>query len=169
MKSENWLPTLWGERSDTSDPFASMRRQMEELFQDFGAPMRRGALTTNGTLTPRMDVSETDKELRITAELPGVQQKDISVTLTGDMLTIAGEKRSEQKVNSGDTKSGDKEPTWHRVERTYGSFQRTMTVPYEIDPAKVDAKFKDGILTVTLPKPAEIQAQSRQIEIRSAA
>jgi len=169
MKSENWLPTLWGERSDSSDPFASMRRQMEELFQDFGAPMRRGALTTGGTLTPRIDVSETDKELRITAELPGVQQKDISVTLTGDVLTIAGEKRSEQKTKSGDPKSGDKEPTWHRVERSYGSFQRTMTVPYEIDPARVDAKFKDGILTVTLPKPAEVQAQSRQIEIKSAA
>jgi len=164
MKSENWLPALWGERSDSSDPFASMRRQMEELFQDFGGPLRRGKPGPSGLLTPRMDVSETDNELRITAELPGVQQKDISVTLTGGVLTIAGEKRSEQEA-----KSGDKEPTWHRVERTYGSFQRSMTVPYDIDPSKVDAKFKDGILTVSLPKPAEVRAQSKQIQIKSAA
>jgi len=169
MKSENWLPTLWGESTDFRDPFASMRRQMEELFEDFGSPARRGKMPALGVLTPRMDVSETDKELRITAELPGVQQKDITVTLTGDVLTIAGEKRSEQKTKSGEAKPGEKEPMWHRVERSYGSFQRTMTVPYDIDPAKVDAKFKDGILTVTLPKPAEVQAQSKQIEIKSAA
>jgi HSP20 family protein len=164
MKSESWLPTLWGENKDMSDPFATMRRQMDDMLEGFNIPWRQMKPSTNGLLTPRIDVSETDKELRITAELPGVEQKDIAVTLTGDMLTITG-----QKHTDSETKSGDKEPLFHRIERSYGSFQRTMSVPYDIDPAKVDAKFKDGVLTVTLPKPAELQKQARQIEIKNAA
>jgi len=169
MKSQNWLPALWGETTDGRDPFAVMRRQMEDLFEDFSAPMLRAKPSNGSMLTPHIDVSETDKELRIMAELPGVQQKDISVTLTGDVLTIAGEKRSEQKASSGEGKSGGKEPLYHRVERSYGAFQRSMMVPYAIDPARVDAKFKDGVLTVTLPKPTEVQQQTKQIEIKTAA
>ena len=164
MKSESWLPTLWGEGKQFRDPFAAMRRQMDDMFEDITGSWRHSKPAANGLMTPRMDVSETDKELRITAELPGVEQKDISVTLTGDVLTIAGEKRTESE-----TKSGDKEPMYHRLERSYGSFQRTMSVPYDIDPAKVDAKFKDGVLTVSLPKPAEVQKQSKPIEIKKAA
>jgi HSP20 family protein len=164
MKSESWLPTLWGESKELRDPFAAMRRQMEEMFEDLPGLGRFSKPTANGMLTPRVDISETDKELRLTAELPGVEQKDISVTLTGDVLTIKGEKRTESE-----TKSGDKEPMYHRVERSYGSFQRSMSVPYDVDPSKVDAKFKDGVLTVTLPKPAEVQRQAKQIEIKKAA
>ena len=164
MKSESWLPTLWGEGRELRDPFAAMRRQMDDMFEDITGPWRHATPSANGLLTPRLDISETEYELRIAAELPGVEQKDISVTLTGDVLTIKGEKRTESE-----TKSGDKEPTYHRVERSYGSFQRTMNVPYEIDPAKVDAKFKDGVLTVTLPKPAEVQKMAKQIEIKKAA
>jgi len=164
MQTESWLPRLWGEGQEPRDPFTAMRRQMEEMFDDLPGFGRFSKSTTNGILTPRMDVSETDKELRITAELPGVEQKDISVTLTGDVLTIKGEKRTESE-----TKSADKEPTYHRIERSYGSFQRTMSVPYDIDLANVDAKFKDGLLTVTLPKPAEVQKMAKQIEIKKAA
>ena len=162
MKGKSWLPTLWGGKN--RDPFASMRQQMDEFFEDMSSPFKLTRSEDNILLTPRIDVSETDKELRVTAELPGVEQKDLSVTLTGDVLTIAGEKHS-----SSEEKSGDKEPVYHRVERSYGSFQRAMTVPYEIDPAKVEAKFKDGVLTVTLPKPAEVQRKSKQIEIKKAA
>ena len=164
MKSESWLPSLWGQNKDLRDPFAGMRRQMDDIFEDLTTAWPVTKFGGNGVLTPSIDVSETDKELRIAAELPGVEQKDLSVTLTGDVLTIKGEKRTEKE-----TKSGEKEPMYHRVERSYGSFQRTMTVPYEIDPAKVDAKFKDGVLTVSLPKPAEVQKQSKQIEIKKAA
>jgi HSP20 family protein len=164
MKTESWLPALWGESKELRDPFTAMRRQMEEMFEDLPGFGRFARPTANSLLTPRMDVSETGKELRITAELPGVEQKDISVTLTGDVLTIKGEKRTE-----AESKSGDKDPTYHRIERSYGSFQRTMSVPYDIDPAKVDAKFKDGVLTVTLPKPAEVQKQAKLIEIKTAA
>jgi len=164
MKTESWLPTLWSEGKEYRDPFSYMQRQMDDLFEDLTGASRLSKANRTGMLTPRMDVSETDKELRITAELPGVEQKDIAVTLTGDVLTITGEKRGESE-----SKSGDKEPMYHRVERSYGSFQRTMTVPYDIDPAKVDAKFKDGVLTVTLPKPVEVQRQTKQIEIKKAA
>jgi len=164
MKTESWLPTLWSEGKEYRDPFSYMQHQMDDLFEDLTGASRLSKANRTGMLTPRMDVSETDKELRITAELPGVEQKDIAVTLTGDVLTITGEKRGESE-----SKSGDKEPMYHRVERSYGSFQRTMTVPYDIDPAKVDAKFKDGVLTVTLPKPVEVQRQTKQIEIKKAA
>jgi len=164
MKNDSWLPSLWGQGKDLRDPFAAMRRQMDDIFEDLTSTWPVAKFGTPGMLTPSIDVSETDKELAITAELPGVEQKDLSVTLTGDVLTIKGEKRS-----ASESKSGDKEPMYHHVERSYGSFQRTMTVPYEIDPAKVDAKFKDGVLTVTLPKPAEVQKQAKQIEIKKAA
>jgi len=164
MKGESWLPALWGEGKELRDPFSAMRRQMEEMFEDMTGFGRLARPAAHGMLTPRMDVSETGTDLRITAELPGVEQKDISVTLTGDVLTIRGEKHSQSE-----SKSGDKEPTYHRVERSYGSFQRTMSVPYDIDPSKVDAKFKNGVLTVTLPKPAEVQSQAKQIEIKQAA
>jgi len=163
MKSESWLPTLWGEGKEMRDPFAVMRRQMDDIFEDLTGAWRMSKPAKSGLLTPRIDISETDKELRVTAELPGVEQRDIAVNLAGDVLTITGEKRTE-----AESKSGDKEPMYHRVERSYGSFQRTMTVPYDIDPAKVEAKFKDGVLTVTLPKPAEVQRQARQIEIKKA-
>jgi len=163
MKSD-WLPTLWGDSTDPRDPFNMMRRQMDTMLDTVWGAGRQAKPSAGGMLTPRVDVSETDKELRVTAELPGVEQKDLTVTLTGDVLTIKGEKRSESE-----TKPSDNQATYHRIERSYGSFQRTMSVPYDIDPAKVDAKFKDGVLTVTLPKPVEIQRQSKKIEIKTAA
>jgi len=164
MKTEQWLPSMWGDNKDLRDPFSAMRRQMDDMLETIwgaGRPAKPGA---GIMLTPRIDVSETDKELRVTAELPGVEQKDLAVTLTGDVLTIKGEKRSETEA-----KPSDAQATYHRIERSYGSFLRTMTVPYDIDPGKVDAKFKDGVLTITLPKPVEIQRQSKKIDIKSAA
>ena len=91
---------------------------------------------------PRVNVSETDKEMMITAELPGVDQKDIEVTVTGDQLQIKGEKKSEIEE-----KKDEKGRAFHRVERSFRSFQRLMSLPYEIDPDKVQASFKDGVLT----------------------
>jgi len=164
MKTEQWLPTLWGDSADPRDPFNLMRRQMDNMLDTVWGGGRPAKPVASGMLSPRVDVSETDKELRVTAELPGVEQKDLTVTLTGDVLTIKGEKRSETE-----TKPSDPQATYHRIERSYGSFQRTMSVPYDIDPAKVDAKFKDGVLTITLPKPVDVQRQAKKIEIKTAA
>ena len=108
-----------------------------------------------GDLVPRLDVSETEREVKVTAELPGMDEKDVTVTLEGDVLTLRGEKKADAE---------EKGKNFHRVERTYGSFQRVVTLPVEVDATKVAAGFKKGVLTVTLAKsPA---AQTRKIEIK---
>jgi len=102
----------------------------------------------------------------LTAELPGVNEKDIEVTLAGDQLTIKGEKRSEL-----DEKKESEGRTVHRTERSYGAFQRTLTVPYQIDAGQVSAQFLDGVLTITLPKPPDAvePKQGRRIEVNKTA
>ena len=114
-------------------------------------------------LAPRMDVAEDENTVKLTAELPGVKESDIEVSLVGDQLTIKGEKRSEH-----DVKKDVEGRTLHRVERSYGAFQRTMTVPYQIDPNQISAEFVDGVLTITLPKPpdAVAQKQGHRIEVK---
>jgi len=107
----------------------------------------------------RLDVSETDKELTLTAELPEVDEKDVELTLTDDVLTIRGEKKREQTQRNGD---------YHMVERSYGSFARSLRLPFAVDQDKVDARFEKGVLTVTLPKPPEVQQSTRRIAIKSA-
>jgi HSP20 family protein len=109
-----------------------------------------------------MNVSETDKELQITAELPGVDQNDIEITLTVGDLLIKGEKKSEI-----DEKKDERSRSYHRVERSFGSFQRRLSLPYDVDADKVQASFKEGVLTLTLPKPSEVQKSAKKIEIRN--
>jgi len=100
----------------------------------------------------------------LTAELPGVKEADIEVSLVGDQLSIKGEKRSEH-----DEKKDMEGRTLHRMERAYGAFQRTLTLPYQVDPAQVSAQFRDGVLTISVPKPpdAVAQKQGRKIEINT--
>ena len=148
MASSSWLPSLFGDRKEQADPFLALRKQMDDAFEDFFRAAPSGFL-------PSADVSETDEEIRIVAELPGVDRDDIDVTLKG-------EKRSEAEEK--DETSGRR---YHRVERSFGSFQRTMAVPFEIDPSAVAAEFKDGVLTVTVAKPAEVVANSRKIEVKA--
>lgn len=165
MPSENWLPSLWSDKGDRNDPFRALRKQMDDVFNSWavGFPQAGGFSGKQG-FQPSIDVSETDKDITIVAELPGIEQKDIDVALVGNQLTIKGEKRSESTE-----KKDEKGRVYHRVERSYGAFQRSMTVPFELDPAKVDAKFKDGVLTVVLPKPPEVQKQAKKIEIKKSA
>jgi HSP20 family protein len=119
------------------------------------APFRFLEPKSTGDLVPRLDVSETEREIKVTAELPGMDEKDVNVTLEGDVLTLKGEKKAEAE---------EKGKNFHRVERTYGSFQRVITLPAEVDATKVTAGFKKGVLTVTLAKsPA---AQTRKIEVK---
>jgi HSP20 family protein len=143
------------------DPFRGFRTQLDSLFEDwFGR-------NTGGTLAPRINVSETGKDMTVTVELPGVEEKDIEVSLSGNQLTIKGEKKSEEE----EKKKDEKGRVFHRVERSYGAFQRTMTVPFDVEPDKVSAQFKDGVLTVSLPKPesATDEPQARRIEVKRTA
>ncbi len=142
-----------------SDPFLSLHREMNRLFDD----VFRGSLAApqgeqsgpGSMLTPHIDVSETDKEVRICAELPGVKEDDVDVTLDGDVLTIRGEKKFQR--------TDDKE-NYHFMERSYGSFQRSLRIPYQVNPDEVKADFENGVLTVRLPK-SQPQDRSRRIQV----
>jgi HSP20 family protein len=130
------------------DPFLSLHRKMNRLFDDvfrgaIGSSAPGGAQQGGGMMAPHMDVSETDSEIRICAELPGVKEDDVEVTLDGDVLTIRGEKNFERK---------DEKENYHFVERTYGTFQRSIRIPDPVNPDEVKAAFHNGVLTVTLPK-----------------
>jgi HSP20 family protein len=141
------------------DPFVSLHREIDRLFDEFGrgTPLMRWP-GTNGAVEMRVDVSESDKEIKVMAELPGVDEKDIEVTLSGDLLTIKGEKKVEEER---------KDKNYHIVERSYGAFSRALRLPYETDEKKVQAEFKKGVLTVTVPKPAAAQAKSKKIDVKA--
>lgn len=157
MPNKSWFPMPWSDRAQELEPFRGFKTQLDSLFEDwFGR-------STGGLLAPRIDVSETDKEVTLTVELPGVEEKDIDVSLAGDQLTIKGEKRTEREE-----KKDEQGRVFHRVERSHGAFQRTVTVPYEVEPDQVSAEFKDGVVKITLPKPADAQKRQepRKIEVR---
>jgi HSP20 family protein len=111
--------------------------------------------------SPRVDIAESKDAIEVTAELPGVDEKDLDVTLTNGMLTVRGEKKSTRDEQ-------DKDKNWHVVERSYGSFSRTIPLPFGPDPAKVEAKFDKGVLHIHLPKPAEVAKKQQKIEIKKA-
>lgn len=145
------------------DPFFSLQRDMNRLFDDalwgFGAASTGRQSQAGGSVEARMNVSENENELRISAELPGVDEKDVEVTLEGDVLTIRGEKKFEEE------RGGEKE-NYHFVERSYGSFQRSVQLPYSVKSEDVRAEFRNGVLTLTLPKSE--QQQRRKIPIGAA-
>lgn len=159
------LPSLWrsgrerGELAsrDIWEPFASLRRDMERMFEDFSRDVGWGPPATTGMATPpRIDVSETDTELKIEAEMPGVDEKDVEVVLSDGRLTIKGEKKQEKE---------EKKKDYHLIERSYGSFARSIGLPFEADPGQVKATFGKGVLTVTVPKPPEVKAKEKKIPV----
>jgi HSP20 family protein len=107
----------------------------------------------------RVNVGETGDEIHVTAEMPGVKEADIDVTLDDDVLRISAEKKAETEKS---------EEKWHIVERSYGRYERAVQVPGGIDPEKVKAAFRDGVLSVTLPKPPEVETKARKISVSSA-
>jgi HSP20 family protein len=140
-------------RTDERSPLVALHRQMNQLFDDFWRDFDAPMLSRNGWSMgwPQVDVSETEKEVKVTAELPGLSDKDVEVTLRDGRLTLKGEKKLEHK------------------DRVYseiwqGSFERTLEVG-EVDPDRVNAQFKDGVLTITLEKRPEAQAKAKRIPI----
>jgi len=137
------------------NPFVSLQQEVERLFDDFtrGFP----AFGSAG-LVPSMDVTETDKEIELTAELPGLEQKDVQINLADNVLTIRGEKKAEKE---------EKDKNYRVVERSYGSFSRSIELPAGIDPDKIAATITNGVLTVKVPKAAAPSA--KKIEVKTAA
>lgn len=156
MKSSSLVPARQEGAVAERHPLAALRRQMDALFDgffaDFGDPARGLQ-----TFSPRVDVVENGKEVRITAELPGIEEKDVEVSCSSDAITIRGEKR-EEKEEKGDER--------YRLERSYGAFRRTVALPCEVDADKASAKFSKGVLTVALPKAAPA-AKAKKIEIKA--
>ena len=147
-------------RRDEEHPLLSLRHEMDRIFDDFfrGFPAMASFSDRTEAFDPRLDVTETDKELRIKAELPGIDEKDVEVGVTHDTLTIRGEKKEEQEENNG---------TYYRMERSFGSFSRSIPLPREVDQEKVSATFKRGILTITLPKSVRAEERSKKIPVRT--
>ena len=150
------LPRLWTS-SQELDPFRAMRREMENLFRSVG----QGASSPNiGAGAPAISVAETKDAFEVTAELPGVDEKDINVSLDENQLVISGEKRAE---------STKEEKDWHVEERSYGSFYRSMSLPFEPEDGAVDAHFDKGVLHLTIKKPAKATKVTKTINVKTGA
>ena len=165
-KSSGGVPQTW-------QPFESLRREVNRLFDDFDggfwrapfanslfdiAPFRRRDVTFPAA-APAVDVAETDKAYEITAELPGLDEKNVEVKVANGVLTIKGEKQEEKE---------EKKKDYYMRERTFGSFQRSFEVPESVDGDKIEASFKKGVLSVTLPKSAEAQKAEKKIAVKAA-
>ena len=113
---------------------------------------------SGGLVSPAIDVTDTEKEIVVTAELPLLDEKDFEVTLAGDILTIKGEKKIEHENRSGE----------YQLERRFGSFSRSLRLPYDETDEQIEARYDKGVLTIHLPKPPEAQRQVRRIEVNAA-
>jgi HSP20 family protein len=149
------------DRREYQDPMLAMQNEMNRMFDRFFDDpfgLTRVGGERLSAFLPSVDVSETDKEIKVTAELPGMDEKDIEIRLDHDNLVITGEKKAE---------SEEKGKNFHRVERSFGSFQRVIPLESEIDAEKIEAVFEKGVLNVTLPKPAASVSKTRKIEIKA--
>ena len=154
----NQVPSVF--RDGDRDPFLSLHREVNRLFDDvfrgFGSGLPSlGSVSAFGGSWPSVEISNGEKEIKVTAEVPGLEEKDIEVLLDDGVLTLKGEKRSETE---------DKERQFS--ERYYGRFERRIPVGYEVKEDEVDARFKNGVLTVTLPKTEKAQSQVKRIAIK---
>lgn len=144
----------WRKRleKDLFDFRREINPMFNRLFRDWPAIEQ-----TTGEWSPTVDLSETSDSLIVHAEIPGISPKDIQISLTGDTLHIKGEKKQEKT---------DKEENFYRIERSYGSFFRSIELPFEIQQDKVEALYKDGILTIKMPKSETAKAKSIKIDVK---
>jgi HSP20 family protein len=130
---------------------------MDHMFGDFfGTNLDRGDRVLDTVWNPYVDIAETDNEIIVSAELPGVGKDDVKISIQDDTLVLRGEKRQEKD---------EKKENYHRVERSYGAFQRTIGLPVSADSGKIKAKFKDGVLKINLPKKEEAKLKEIPISV----
>jgi HSP20 family protein len=166
-KGESAVPAY---REFASHPLQALRAQMDHLFDNFASDWRLPTLPRNlwelepsqtslwdrGAVDVRFEVAESDDAIELSAELPGIDEKDVELTLVDGVLTIKGEKKAEKET---------KEKDYYLSERHYGSFVRSLRLPESIDEGKIKAKFDKGVLKVTLPKLAEAKKKKKKIPI----
>jgi HSP20 family protein len=161
MDVRTFLPSLWDRDRKSPSDFSSLRKEMDKVFDDFSRSFGMPELfpaPSGFDVVPQLDVQDTEKEVKLGVELPGVEEKDIDISVAGDTITISGEKKSQSET---------KESGSYRSERAFGSFRRSVTMPFKINADRVEAKFANGVLTVTVPKPAEAVEQTKKIAITS--
>lgn len=155
--ARSFLPDVFG-RASGSDMFSNLHREIDRVFQDFG----RGGMPSLGEfgrngMSMKVNVAEQEGAVEVTAEMPGCAAEDIDVQLKDGVLTIKGEKKVEKE---------DKQKDYHVMERSYGMFERSFTLPAEVDGSKVEAAFDKGVLKVTLPKLPEAQSRAQKITVK---
>lgn len=160
--AKSLMPSLWNDTQRDGDIFSSLHNEIDRVFDRFGTDRGWpfGELMKNGgKLSPSMNVSETDKEIEVSVELPGVEENEIDVSLADDILIIKGEKKQKEEKSEDDYKI---------VECSYGAFERSMRLPCEVQAEKINANFKNGILQITLPKAPEAETKTKKIAVKSA-
>lgn len=154
---KNLIP--WQKKEE--NPLVSFRHNIDRLFDDFVEDFGSMKLSpwpfAKGSFLPSIDVSEDEKSIQVNAELPGMTEKDIEVTLHDNVLTLKGEKKHEEEK---------KDQNYHCIERRYGSFHRSFPLPQEVEIEKIDASFKNGILSIAIPKKEGEKEKGKKIEIK---
>ena len=150
------IPWRWKEgQSAPENALTEFRREIDDLFSQFFG--KSGSISYfPGGFNPPFDISETDQEILVKAELPGVDPKEIEVNISGSTLAIKGEKREERE---------EKSENMHRVERSFGHFSRSITLPCEVKEDKIEASFKNGVLNLKLPKTESSKKRSIKIDV----
>ena len=154
------IPWRWKEgQSGPDNTLTEFKKKGNDLFnRAFGSSRWLPVFHFTRGFTPSFDVSETDEDIIVKAELPGVDPKEVEVNLTGSTLTVKGEKKEERE---------EKTENMHRIERSFGSFSRSVTLPCEVKEDKIEATFKDGVLNLKLPKAESSKKRSIKIDIKS--
>jgi len=153
------MPVRRGEYDPFRDFQGEMNRLFDEFLGDFPLATRTGGVAlAPDVFNPRVDVSETDKDVSVSAELPGMDEKDITVEMDDAAITIRGEKKQEKE---------EKGKNWYRREQSYGSFHRSIPLPASVDGAKAHATFKKGLLSITVPKREGEQPKRKTIAIET--
>lgn len=135
----------------------SLQDEMNRLFLDFFGRTPGRRVAAEALWAPIMDIEETKDDIIVKAEIPGMTKDDVKIQVTGDLLTISGERKREEET---------KEKTYHRIERSYGQFQRMITLPSEVQSSKAKASYENGVLTIKLPKSEEVKPKEISIEVK---
>ena len=155
MATDRWRPFGTMERWDPFRGLGEIQTEVNRLFNNWSG--HQGA-TGERMWLPAVDVHETKDEFMLTLDIPGVTEKDVHISITGDLLTVKGERRFERE-GEGDGN------TYHRVERLYGKFERSVQLPTMVQTDKVKASYRDGVLTVKLPKAEEVKPREIKIDL----
>lgn len=163
---QHLLPPLWGRREapagrgDADDPFLALQREVNHAFANFWRTAEAGPFgLAFGTTDPRTDVVDTGPALEISLELPGLEEHDIDLALTGNLLTVKAEKQQQHDRQGSD---------WHLAERHYGRVQRSLTLPAGVDAERAEARFHNGVLTILVPKAPPATTEVRKIPVQKA-